>query len=270
MPDRRRHRGAHPEDATLFAAEHHANLRQASADLCWLLSREYPPDAALKLVADRFTFDKRQRLALMRAACSDDALARRRAAMRPVTAIDGAAVGIDGFNVLITLEAALSGGLILACRDGCYRDLASVHGTYRRVSETRAAVACVIEYLARYAPAQVIWYLDSPVSNSGRLKALIEDAIASRAAPFPGPRADKSPAEGREARTPSDPYINTAHWRVELVANPDRAVLQWDLVASSDSVVLDRCDGWINLCRSIIDERMPQAWIVQLSSARDA
>jgi hypothetical protein len=29
------------------------------------------------------------------------------------------------------VEAALAGGVILACRDGAYRDMASIHGTWR-------------------------------------------------------------------------------------------------------------------------------------------
>src|SRR6266404_1471952 len=44
---------------------------------------------------------------------------------------------IDGFNLILTLESALGGGVMLVGRDGCYRDMASVHGTYRRVEETR-------------------------------------------------------------------------------------------------------------------------------------
>ena len=77
---------------------------------------------------------------------------------------------LDGYNVLTTIEAALSGGVVLACRDGCYRDMASIHGTYRKVEETPPALMLIGKIAAELGVASCLWYLDSPVSNSGRLK----------------------------------------------------------------------------------------------------
>ena len=77
MPDRRAHRGPHPEDARLFAAEVHPALRRATGDLCWLLSRGYARESSLKLVGDRYGLLARQRIAVARCACSDEAAADR-------------------------------------------------------------------------------------------------------------------------------------------------------------------------------------------------
>ena len=63
MPDRRKHRGPHPEDARLFAPEVWPLLREATADLCWLLSRGYADKSALRLVGDRYELVARQRAA---------------------------------------------------------------------------------------------------------------------------------------------------------------------------------------------------------------
>ena len=49
-PDRRRHRGAHPEDARLFEPSRLEGLRVAVSELSWLLSRGYQTKSALKLV----------------------------------------------------------------------------------------------------------------------------------------------------------------------------------------------------------------------------
>ena len=49
-------------------------------------------------------------------------------------------LAIDGYNVLTSIEAALAGGIILEARDGCFRDVASVHGTWRKVHETVPAI----------------------------------------------------------------------------------------------------------------------------------
>ena len=40
-PDIRKHRGPHPEDATLFANERLSTLRTAVSELSWLLTRDY-------------------------------------------------------------------------------------------------------------------------------------------------------------------------------------------------------------------------------------
>jgi hypothetical protein len=130
VPDRRTHRGAHPEDAKLFAPDQHARLRDAVAHLSWLLTRGYAQPSALKLVGDRFNLDARQRTAVMRCACSDQAIEARRARQLQPLDVRGRTMLIDGYNVLTTAESALGGGVILVGRDGAVRDMASIHGSY--------------------------------------------------------------------------------------------------------------------------------------------
>ncbi len=43
MPDSRRNRGPGPEDEVLFSPENVQRMRQAVAELSWLLTRGYPP-----------------------------------------------------------------------------------------------------------------------------------------------------------------------------------------------------------------------------------
>ena len=129
MPDSRQHRGAHPADTRLFAASTLPTLRTAVFELSWLLNRGYSETAALKLVGDRHRLQKRQRLALARAACSDRAARARAEKCLPLKDIRDEELVIDGFNLLISIEAALGDGVILRCRDGCFRDIASVHGS---------------------------------------------------------------------------------------------------------------------------------------------
>ena len=140
MPDKRKHRGRHPDDDRLFADPLLETLRTAVAEYSWLLTRGYAVDSALKLVGDRHGLTARQRMAVRRSACTDHALRRRANAMITLGEVGGRSVGIDGYNLLITVESGLSGGLILIGRDGCYRDLASIHGTYRKVEETVPAL----------------------------------------------------------------------------------------------------------------------------------
>jgi hypothetical protein len=243
MPDRRKHRGQHPEDALLFAPEVHDTLRTAGGEYAWLLTRGYAVESALKLVGDRHNLAARQRMVIRRAACSDQALVGRASSKTSVSQTRGQRIGIDGYNLLITIEAALSGGVIFICRDGCYRDLASVHGTYRKVEETVPAVALIAEFLTSLGVSAVDWYLDRPVSNSGRLRALMDDVVVSR-----------TPPEGGQGS-----------WNIELADHPDAVLAGYPgPIATSDSAVLDRCRCWINLAAKIIDTRVPEATKVDL------
>ena len=243
MPDKRKHRGKHPDDDCLFAAGQQDALRTAVAEYSWLLSRGYAIDSALKLVGDHHTLTARQRTAVQRSSCSDQALTHRIARMRGLNEATSQLLGIDGYNLLITVESALAGGLVLIGRDGCYRDLASVHGTYRKVTETTPAIELIVDFLTELAVPHIDWFLDRPVSNSGRLKGLLTQAIEARAGQTRG----------------------SAAWNIELADSPDRILCAYPhLVATSDSAVLDRCTAWVNLAAHIIDRRIPTAWKVDL------
>ena len=91
------------------------------------------------MVGDRYELVARQRTAISRCCCSEVEAARRQHPGRP-RALAGAALWLDGYNVLTTVEAALAGGVILAACDGAYRDMASMHGSYRKVAETLPAL----------------------------------------------------------------------------------------------------------------------------------
>jgi hypothetical protein len=238
MPDKRIHRGPHPDDAKLFAPAAIANLKLALADFSLLLTKGYAGKSALKLVGDKFSLTERQRLAIMRSACSDQQLVSRRGREVKVADPGGQAIVIDGYNVLITIEAAMSGACVFKGRDGCFRDLASIHGTYRKVTETIPAVQLIGEFLKEHNAGNCLWLLDSPVSNSGRLKTLI----------------------GELARK------NEWEWDIELLPSPDAKLIKTELTAaSSDSVVLDACKRWVNLARAIIEEKLPEARLIDLS-----
>jgi hypothetical protein len=238
MPDIRKHRGAHPEDQKLFAAAQLSRLRAAVSDLSWLLTRGYAMKGALKLVGDKLALAERQRLAVSRAACSDQSQAQRVGARVQVEALKDKPVIIDGFNLIITVEAALSGGVLMLGRDGCVRDLSSVHGSYRSVSETERAITSIGEILTRLEVGSAHWILDQPISNSGRLAQRVRDLAKQHG----------------------------WDWSIELAFNPDAEIIASDRVAiSSDGPVLDRVKRWVNLSRYLV-EGLADSWLIDLSS----
>ncbi len=238
MPDTRAHRGPDPRDDHAFAPSALPALREAVADFSWLLGRGYAQVSGLKLVGDRWSLTERQRLAVLRCTCSDTARARRIG--RRVAPLDlrGQPLEIDGFNVLTTIEAALGGAVVLAGRDGCYRDLAGVHGTYRKVEETRPAVLLLGDLLAALGTGPSHWLLDQPVSNSGRLRAVLVETAAE---------------QGWD-------------WSVTLVANPDPLLARSArIVATADSAILDGCARWFPLARTAVETRIPTARVIDLA-----
>jgi len=235
MPDKRTHRGPHPSDAKLFAPETRANLRTALADAALLLTKGYAERSVLKLVGDRFSLTQRQRLAVMRSVCSDQQLASRLNRRVDIATVSDGAVAIDGYNLLITIEAAMSGAFVFQGRDGCLRDLAGIHGTYRKVDETMPALRLIGALLEKLGVAQTLWLLDSPVSNSGRLKTLIRQLAEE----------------------------HRWSWDVRLSTNPDAELKRTDrIVVTTDSVILDHCARWTNLGREIIMSGVPEAQVI--------
>jgi hypothetical protein len=238
MPDKREHRGQHPADEKLFSKEALPGLRQAVVDYSLLLTKGYAETSALKLVGDRFKLTQRQRLAVMRCSCSDQQLANRKDKQIGISEITGQSIAVDGYNLLITIEAAMSGGLIFVGRDGCCRDLASIHGTYRKVIETIPAIELIGDFLQQAKITEALWLLDSPVSNSGRLKTLIRKIAENHG----------------------------WNWEIQLVTSPDAVLIKGDTIAvSSDSVVIDGCKKWVNLTGEIIKVKLPSSKIIDFA-----
>lgn len=238
-----RHRSAHLGDKVLFNDENLLRLRKAVYDLCWLFNRGYARHSAIKLVGDHYQLPKRQRLAISRAACSDESREIRAAKCLPIEAIKDRRLVIDGLNLIITIETVMAGGVVLRCRDGCIRDIASIHGTYQQVHETVNAIAVIGRALEFFEPENILWIFDRPVSNSGRLAIMVRE-IAE--------------AQGW-------------NWQTALMDNPDQFIIRSDQIAiTSDSVILDEAGQWVNLVAYIVGNFFPMAWIIDFSNINDS
>jgi hypothetical protein len=235
-----RHRSMHLNDKALFSGEQLFRLYDAVYELCWLLDRGYARHSAIQLVGDHHQLTLRQRLAISRAACSSVNRALRQAKCLSIERIKHQPLVIDGFNLIITVETAMAGGLLLVCCDGCIRDIASIHGTYRQVHETRQAIELIGHVLQSFTPESVLWLFDNPISNSGRLAMMVRD------------------------------IAETHHWnwQAELIENPDQAILDSHKVTiTSDSAILDGVGHWVNLGAFLIAKYFHEAWLIDFSDA---
>ena len=57
--------------------------------------------------------------------------------------------------------------------DESIRDLAGLRGTYSVINKTEVAIKLINDFLLEHKIKKAIFYLDKPVSNSGRLKMKI-------------------------------------------------------------------------------------------------
>nr|WP_330402200.1 DUF5616 domain-containing protein [Clostridioides difficile] len=146
-------------------------------------------------------------------------------------------VNIDGFNLIISIEVALSGGTLVIGSDGNIRDLAGLRGTYKIIDKTEEALNLIGKFFNKYNAQNLKFYLDAPVSNSGNLKyRILEHAKTWR--------------------------IET---EVELVKNADVLLEKLDRVVSSDAVIVDKCISYFNVARGIIEEYIKECNIINLN-----
>lgn len=234
MPSQQKHRGQHPQDHLLFAKKWELPFGQAAQDLSYLLERGYGENSGVKIVGDRYRLNARQRKALLRLVSTPSSIEKRQGLQLPTSQLKDKVVAVDGFNLIIFVESILSNGIILACMDGVYRDIASVHGSYKRVVETGAALELLGQVFEKLGVTEVQWFLDAPVSNSGRLKQLLEMEAAE----------------------------NNFNWTIDLVPDPDKTLVEiiGNVVAvSSDSWILDRVSHWANINAYLIEQELPNA-----------
>jgi len=230
QPETRRNRGKDPHDEALFGRPKELErLLQALQDMHYLLSKDYPPRATLALVGNRYRLRQRQILALQGMACSANDIQIRKNKEVAATEILGKTVYVDGFNIVIILESLLSGGYVFKGLDGCYRDISSVHGSYKRVRQTEEVLIMLGNALHDLGAERVNWIFDAPVSNSGRLKTLCYEIAA----------------------------LQGFLWDIYLDNAPDKFLIAENrLIVSSDAWVLSGCYAWFNLAAYIINHVM--------------
>ena len=93
----------------------------------------------------------------------------------------------------------------------------------------------ILNRLQELEISKAIFYLDAPVSNSGRLKALILQV--------------------------ADEYDFDV--TVEVINDVDKVLEKLPGVISSDAIILNKCKSWLNLLLSIVSG-LPDTWVVQL------
>jgi hypothetical protein len=229
-----------PNDEKEFSSESVQKLYKAGHDLYYLLNQGYRIKGASAFVSNHYLLSERQRLALVRAISSAKNIKVRRD-KEIKSNLEGSIVNIDGFNTIITLEVALSESVLLKCMDGTIRDLAGFRGTYRLIDKTHIAIILIGEMLEKNKVGKAIFYLDAPVSNSGKLKERILELLNEF----------------------------SFEVQVETINNVDANLEIADNVITSDAIILDKCKSWINLNKKIVESNIGNYSYIDFSLLTD-
>ncbi|GAB6136241.1 DUF434 domain-containing protein [Thermococcus prieurii] len=192
-------------------------LVEAYRDLKYLLNRGYRKSVALNFVANHYRLRREERHLLARCVFPDSWIEGVARKLLPPEEIRGRVLGIDGFNVLITLESLLAGRAIL-CEDGLIRDL-EYRGKYRPHRETRNNLRPIVSALAELSPGRAVFFYGKNNPGSGVVGRLTEKLLDEFG--IPG--------------------------EIRLVKSPDHELKAFETAATADVGVIEKVDHVFDL-----------------------
>lgn len=230
-------RGFDQEDYKWFSEKEVERLRIAQQEIQWLLDRRYKEGPVIDFVGGHYQLSLRQRNALKRSTSTTLQYGKRNSTLLPIEAVKEGCLIIDGFNLIITLEVALSGSVTILGTDGVLRDLAGLRGSYKLIQQTDNVLEVLGKFLHQLSVPEVKFFLDAPVSNSGKLKNRILEHSSAWGFPV----------------------------EVKLIPNVDPVLANLNRIVTGDSVLLDVCKSWFNLTRIIVENYIHNAWVINLN-----
>jgi hypothetical protein len=210
-------------------------LEDAAKDFRHLLNRGYPRKAALELVGNRYQLTFDQRHILHRGIFSDIDSKSRLKKKFPLVRIKNRDLAIDGYNVLITVEAGLSNRPLVFADDGFTRDISGLSGNFTQTETTEKALELILDELRRSKPKQILFLFDAPISKSGEL-------------------AEEVRARLREARLFGEAMA---------VKVPEKILIGFPgIVATSDTAIINQSEKVLDLAGHVLRTRIkPQSMI---------
>lgn len=205
------------------------DLQKAAMDFRYLLNRGYPRKAALELVGNRYGLISDQRQLLHRGVFSDSDARSRRKRRISIEKIRNRDLAIDGYNVIITIEASLSGRPLILGDDGFVRDISGLSGNFKKTSKTEEALQMIFDALKGVKPRQTLFLFDSPISKSGKLAQEVRSLL----------KRENIPGDAQAVKVPEKILIGFL-----------------GIIATSDTVIINQSKKVIDLAGDILKKRM--------------
>jgi len=216
-------------------------LQKAAEDFRYLLNRGYPRKATLELVGNRYQLTFDQRHLLHRGIFPDIDSESRRKRKIPIERIRNKDFGIDGYNVIITIEAGLSGRPLVLGDDGFIRDISGLSGNFTKTERTEEALQLILDALKKVKPRQTFFLFDAPISMSGKLAQEVRDFL----------KKENLPGDARAVKVPEK----------ILIGFPG-------VIATSDTAIIDQSKKVVDLAGDILNKRIHSESILRWKRKR--
>ena len=194
-------------------------FKHAIRDYKYLLNRDYPQKATIKLVGDKYQLPGVERSILYRGISGEDSAKKREA--KKSECFEGERILIDTYNILFTLANYLNGRPVFISDDNYVRDAGELRGRFSKKSFQEKTLKIVFDFLADKKENEYLFFIDKPVSNSRGLTSSINELIKS----------------------------NELHGKAMIYDSPDFRIIQTacknDLVCTSDSVIIEKVEAMI-------------------------
>ncbi len=215
------------------------DLQEAAIDFHYLLNQGYPRKTSLEIVGNRYNLSFDQRHLLHRGIYSDsDAKARRKKKV-PLQKLRDKKIAIDGHNVLITIEAALSGRPLILSNDGFIRDISGLSGNFKMTDISGKAIHLILDALKKTKPSHVLFLFDAPISKSGLLAYEVREQL----------RNDDLPGDAMAVKV------------------PEKILLGFKgIVATSDTAIIDQSAEVFDLAGHIVKDRIKPPSLLRLKT----
>lgn len=206
------------------------DLQRAASDFRYLLNRGYPRKVTLELVGNRYglTFDERH--LLHRGVFSDSDSRSRQKKITSVHKVQNKDLAIDGHNVLITIEAGLSGRPLVLADDGFIRDISGLSGGFKKTETTEIAIQLILQTIKKMNPSRTLFLFDAPISMSGRLAQEVRSWL----------RKENLAGEALAVRVPEKVLIGFS-----------------GIIATSDTTIIDQSKKVLDLAGFILKRKRP-------------
>lgn len=168
-----------PDGRSLPAEELKEKLMEPAIELRYLLSKGYKRRSAITFVSNHHRLSEQERHILARLVFSPETAESRFKKKLTCSKLQGYDIFVDGYNVIISIESALKNELIWFADDGFLRDISGVFNKHRITDTTFMAVDEMLSTFAALNVRSATILLDSQMSNSGRLAALIREKTES-------------------------------------------------------------------------------------------
>ena len=216
-------------------------LQEAAEDFRYLLNRGYPRKAALELVGNRYQLTFDQRHLLHRGVFSDADSKSRRKRKIPIGKVRSRDLAIDGYNVIITIEAGLSGQPLILGDDGFIRDISGLSGNFKKTEKTEEAFQLILDIVKRVKPLKTLFLFDSPISMSGELAQEVRDLL----------KKENLSGDARAVKVPEK----------ILIGFPG-------VIATSDTAIIDQSKEVVDLAGDIIVQKIRSKSIIRWKRKR--